>query len=70
LIVFFCFYREAYEKKLRVKDELINELNDRLAKNETEQAARQHALHLKVNFNFTEINETSVCLDRTFPTKF
>ncbi|CAF5069157.1 unnamed protein product, partial [Rotaria sp. Silwood1] len=39
--------REAYEKKLRVKDELINELNDRLTKNETEQAARQHALHLK-----------------------
>ncbi|CAF4454300.1 unnamed protein product, partial [Rotaria sp. Silwood2] len=39
--------REAYEKKLRVKDELINELNERLAKNETEQAARQHALHLK-----------------------
>ncbi|CAF3705459.1 unnamed protein product [Rotaria socialis] len=40
--------RDAYEKKLRVKDELINELNDRLAKNETEQAARQHALHLKI----------------------
>lgn len=41
-------FREAYEKKLRVKDELINELNERLVKNETEQAARQHAMHLKV----------------------
>jgi hypothetical protein len=41
-------FSEAYEKKLRVKDELINEVNDRLIKNETEQAARQHALHLKV----------------------
>ena len=41
-------FREAYEKKLRVKDELIHELNDRLTKNETEQAERQYALHLKV----------------------
>lgn len=43
-------FSEAYEKKLRVKDELINEVNERLTKNETEQAARQHALHLKVYF--------------------
>ena len=42
------FSREAYEKKLRVKDELINELNERLTKNETEQATRQHTLQLKV----------------------
>ena len=46
-----CIFREAYEKKLRVKDEIINELNERLVKNETEQAARQHALHLKVKLN-------------------
>ncbi|CAF2788060.1 unnamed protein product [Rotaria sp. Silwood2] len=49
--------REAYEKKLRVKDELINELNERLAKNETEQAARQHALHLKIE-HFQQSFET------------
>ncbi|CAF4349100.1 unnamed protein product, partial [Adineta steineri] len=39
---------DSYEKKLRVKDELVNELNERLVKNETEQATRHHALHLKI----------------------
>ena len=64
-------FREAYEKKLRVKDELINEVNERLAKNETEQAARQHALHLKVIFNIKCILLSLVfILDRTFSTKF
>ncbi len=64
------FFREAYEKKLRVKDELINEVNERLVKNETEQAARQHALHLKVNFNKLKLYNPVFCLDRTFSTKF
>ncbi|CAF0783997.1 unnamed protein product [Rotaria sordida] len=49
--------REAYEKKLRVKDELIHELNERLARNETEQAASQHALHLKIE-HFQQSFET------------
>ncbi|CAF0761632.1 unnamed protein product [Adineta steineri] len=40
--------RDSYEKKLRVKDELVSELNERLVKNETEQATRHHALHLKI----------------------
>ena len=65
-------FREAYEKKLRVKDELITELNDRLNKNETEQAARQHALHLKVIelrgfLRIRRIQWAVAHLDRTFP---
>ncbi|UJR35252.1 hypothetical protein I4U23_028016 [Adineta vaga] len=40
--------RDSYEKKLRAKDELVNDLNERLVKNEAEQATRHHALHLKI----------------------
>ncbi|CAF1242184.1 unnamed protein product [Adineta ricciae] len=40
--------RDSYEKKLRVKDELVNDLNEKLVKSEAEQAARHHALHLKI----------------------